>query len=169
MFRCSRGNIPKIRAICCDGLSSKFIQAIERRPAGEKVSWKLVKLLRQPSTNFTGLRVISDRATSIPDIPNSGIRQVIVRVTSRQATTTTRVLDDRGKPLAEPIVVDDKEQDCIEHLVIQHLRWNNKDKGWRVWGTTTPTTLDIARNDPYFKPGLSTLERLDLIKNSMGK
>ncbi|KAJ5780983.1 hypothetical protein N7457_006143 [Penicillium paradoxum] len=165
----AEGNIPKIRSICCDGLARNLITEIERRPTNEKVTWKLVKRLRQPSTNFTGLRVISDRATSIPDIPKSGIRQIIVRVTSRQATTTTRVQGGRGQEPAESTVVSAKEQDCVEHFVIQHLRWNDQDKGWRLWGTTTPTSVHTAWNDPYFMPGLSTMERLDMIKNSVDK
>ncbi|KAI3228414.1 hypothetical protein DTO012A9_4615 [Penicillium roqueforti] len=163
----AEGNIPKIRQICCDNLAKNLSTAIERRPKNEHLTWKLVKYLRKPSTNFTGLRVISDRATSIPDIPKSGIRQIVVRITSRQATTRTQ--KPSGKGPTEDVTVDKKEQDCIEHVVIQHLRWNNQDKGWRVWGNITPTTLHDAWTNPYFMPGLSALERLDMIKDSMGK
>ncbi|KAJ5816791.1 hypothetical protein N7447_009024 [Penicillium robsamsonii] len=165
----AEGNIPKIRQICCDNLVKQLTKGIERRPKNELVTWKLVKYLRKPSTNFTGLRVISDRATSIPDIPKSGIRQIIVRMTSRQSTTTTKVQDPSGKAPAETSTVSVKEQDCVEHIVIQNLRWNNQDQGWRVWGHINPTTLDEAWNNPYFKPGLSTLERLEMIKDSVGK
>ncbi|KOS42587.1 hypothetical protein ACN38_g6501 [Penicillium nordicum] len=165
----AEGNIPKIRQICCDNLVKQLSTGIERRPKNEQVTWKLVKYLRRPSTNFTGLRVISDRATSIPDIPKSGIRQIVVRVTSRQSTTTTQVQNPSAKEPTENNIVSAKEQDCVEHIVIQHLRWNDQDKGWRVWGHISPTSLYEAWNNPYFMPGLSALERLDMIKESMGQ
>lgn len=57
----------------------------------------------------------------------------------------------------------------MEYVVIQHLRWNDQDKGWRIWGTTKPTTLHTAKTDPYFMSGLSALERMEMIKESMGK
>lgn len=126
-----------------------------------------MKYLRKPSTNFIGVRVLSDRATSIPDLPKSGIRQMVVRITSRQSTTRTQK-QSRGEN-AEVVPVSSKEQDCMEYIVIQHLRWNDQDKGWRVWGTTNPTTLHAAKNDPYFMPGLSAMERMEMIKDNMGQ
>ncbi|KAJ5555581.1 hypothetical protein N7535_008016 [Penicillium sp. DV-2018c] len=161
----AEGNVARIRNICCDGLANKLTREIERRPRDEKVTWKRLKLLRKPSTNFTGLRVLSDRATSIPDFPNSGVRQIVVRVTSRQSTTTTKI--QKAGAQTEESVVSAKQQDCTEHFMLQHLRWNNQDKGWRIWGTVNPTTLEVAMNDPHFKPGLSALERIELIKESL--
>jgi protein MBA1 len=90
---------------------------------------------------------------------------MVVRITSRQSTTKSRTQRDG----AEVLPISSKEQDCIEYVVIQHLRWNNQDKGWRVWGTTNPTTLHAAQTDPYFMSGLSALERMEMIKDSMGK
>ena len=133
------------------------------------MTWKLVKYLRKPSTHFTGLRVLSDRASSIPDFPKSGIRQIVVRVTSRQATTTSQIQDPSGKEPTEATTVSTKEQDCVEHIVIQHLRWNDQDKGWRVWGYVSPTSLHEAYNNPKFAPGLSALERLQMVQDSMGQ
>lgn len=131
------------------------------------MSWKLVKYLRKPSTNFLGLRVVSDRATSIPEIPKSGVRQTIVRVTSRQSTTTTQTKTNGSN--TEVIPISSKEKDVTEYIVIQNLRWNNKDHGWRVWGTTNPTTLEATQTDPYFMSGLSAMERMEMIKESMNK
>ncbi|KAJ5124745.1 uncharacterized protein N7515_008570 [Penicillium bovifimosum] len=163
----AEGDIARIRAICCDGIANKLIKEIERRPKDEKVTWKRLKLLRKPSTNFTGIRVISDRASTIPDIPKSGVRQIVVRITSRQSTTTTKI-QKAGAQVEESVVLA-KEQDCVEHVMLQHLRWNNQDKGWRIWGTVTPTMLEDAKNDPHFKPGLGTAERIEMIKESMMK
>ncbi|CAG8905355.1 unnamed protein product [Penicillium egyptiacum] len=165
----AQGNTAQIRQICCDGLVKQLSKGIERRPKNEKMTWKLVKYLRKPSTNFTGLRVIADRATSIPDIPKSGIRQIVVRITSRQATTTTQIQNPSGKEPTEATTVSAKEQDCVEHIVIQNLRWNDQDKGWRVWGYINPTSLHEAYHSPHFAPGLSALERLQMIQDSLGK
>jgi protein MBA1 len=76
--------------------------------------------------------------------------------------TVTKTVD--GKTETVPTT---KEKDCLEYVVIQHLRWNNVDQGWRIWGTVSPTTLEITKTDPYFIPGLSALERLEMIKHSM--
>ncbi|CAG7958726.1 unnamed protein product [Penicillium salamii] len=163
----AEGNIPEIKRIACDNLGRKLIRQIEGRAKGEKVTWKLVKYLRGPSTTFTGLRVVSDRATSIPEIPKSGIRQIVVRITSRQSTTTTQTQTNGSN--TEVIPISSKEQDITEYIVVQNLRWNDKDHGWRVWGTTNPTTLHATQTDPYFMPGLSAMERMEMIKDSMNK
>jgi protein MBA1 len=90
-----------------------------------------------------------------------------VRITSRQSTTTTKI--QKAGAQAEESVVSAKEQDCTEHFMLQHLRWNDQDKGWKIWGTVNPTTMEDAQNNPHFKPGLSALERIDMIKESMLK
>lgn len=81
-------------------------------------------------------------------------------------TKSTQV---RSKGEAPKIVeAPPKVQDCDEYLVIQQIIWNGKDSGWRVWGHTKPTDIDKIYSDPYFRPGLTTLERIEAIK-SMGE
>lgn len=142
---------------------------IEKRPIGEQVTWKLVSWLRQPSTFFTGLRVVSDRATQIPEVSNSGIRQVVVRMTTRQSKSTSAPGRARGKASKAVAETPAKEQDCHEYIVIQQIIWRGKDSGWRVWGHTKPTDIDRIYTDPYFQPGLSVVERIEAIRESMGK
>src|SRR4051794_6344030 len=72
-----RGDVRALRALCCDGLATKLVNQVERRPPNQKVSWSRVSWLRQPDTLFRGIRILSDRATAIPEIPNSGIRQIV--------------------------------------------------------------------------------------------
>jgi protein MBA1 len=162
-----RGNVPEIRRFCCERLSARLVRQIEARDASEKLEWTLVKYLRKPSTNFLGLRVMSDRATSIPELANSGIRQIVVRVTSRQSMATSKV--EQAKRGAQPVetLVSTKEQDCVEYIVVQNLRWNGKDNGWMLWGHVTPTTMQQVMEDPYFAPGLSAMERMEQIKEAM--
>lgn len=160
-----RGDTSEIKRITCDKFAKNLVQQIERRPKNESMSWKLLKYLRTPSTNFLGVRVLSDRATAIPDIPKSGIRQLVVRITSRQSTTTTNT--GTKATVADEASAPTKEKDCLEYVVIQNMRWNGQDKGWRVWGFISPTTLETARTDPYFMPKLSAMERLKMIQESM--
>ena len=89
---------------------------------------------------------------------------MVVRVTSRQATSTTQKQTNSS---TEVVPVSSKQQDITEYIVIQNLRWNGKDHGWRVWGTTNPTTLHATQTDPYFMPGLSAMERMEMIKDSI--
>lgn len=130
------------------------------------MTWSFIKHLRTPSTWFSGLHVLSDRATAIPDLPESGVRQIVVRVASRQSTSKKRAPQPpaRGSPAAvEPAAP--KQQDCEEYFMIQQIRWNGKDSGWQVWGHIKPTDLDTVKSDPHFAPGLSALERLEALQN----
>ncbi|KAJ5965903.1 hypothetical protein N7481_012617 [Penicillium waksmanii] len=170
------GDIPKLKQITCDGLSTKLISQIEARRPTEVVTWNLIKWLRQPSTHFTGVRVLSDRATQLPEVPKSGIRQIVLRVSSRQSMTkvntapfqkaakgTTTAGGSKDVAAQQPA----KEQDVTEYVVIQQLIWNGKDAGWRVWGNTKPTTMEQIWHDPSFAPGMTALERLDAMKDFM--
>ncbi|KAJ5632909.1 hypothetical protein N7490_009248 [Penicillium lividum] len=158
------GDISGIRRICGEGLAKNLSSQIESRPKNQQVTWNLVKWVRGPSTFFTGIRVMSDRATQIPEVPNSGIRQIVLRMTSRQSMTKTT----KGSN-AEVTGVPAKEQTCVEHFVIQEIRWNGKSTGWRAWGHVTPTDLETVYSDPAFAPGLTALERLEGMKKTMGQ
>lgn len=131
---------------------------IQNRPSTEKVSWKLV------GDKFRGARVMADRAIKIPDMPNSGIRQVVVRLSSRQAVTKTTAGQSAASQEVTPAA---KEQDCLEYVVIQQLVWHGKEAEWQIWGTTNAIDMKTLNTDPAFAPGLSTLDRLEAMR-SMG-
>ncbi|KAJ5110921.1 hypothetical protein N7532_001456 [Penicillium argentinense] len=155
----ARGDIQNIRKLCCDGLSKKLIQQIENRPSTEKVTWTLENWIRRPSTYFTGVRVLSDRATQLPEVSHSGVRQIVLRLTSRQAMSKTNTAPVRGKAVAEAEPTA-KQQDVVEYVVIQNIIWNGRESEWRVWGNTSPTSIHKIYTDPYFAPGLSAMERI---------
>ncbi|KAJ5999123.1 hypothetical protein N7451_006933 [Penicillium sp. IBT 35674x] len=163
------GDVSGLRRLCGDGLAKNLIAQIESRPKNQQVTWNLVKWLRGPSTYFTGIRVVSDRATQIPEMTNSGIRQIVLRVTSRQSMSKTTP-QPRGKgPAAEVIEAPAKEQNCEEYFVIQEIRWNGNSTGWRAWGYVKPTDIDTVYSDPYFAPGLTALERIEAMKKMTGQ
>ncbi|KAF9888419.1 hypothetical protein FE257_008697 [Aspergillus nanangensis] len=164
------GDVTILKKICCAGLANSLGSRISSRPKGEKITWNLDKYNRTPTTFMTGIRVVSDRATQIPELPDSGVRQVVVRITSRQSTGKVKVVSKAGArnstTAVEP-VGPVKQQDCTEYIVIQKLRWTGEEEDWRVWGHASPTTVEDL-SSPFFVSGLSLSERMDAMKDMMG-
>lgn len=161
----------KLRKICCTGLANSLSSRINSRARNEKVTWTLDKYNRTPGTFLTGLRVVSDRATQIPELPNSGVRQVVVRITSRQSTGKVLAPPSKHKGQGHKSSVPaeapaPKQQDCTEYVVIQKMRWTGEEEPWRVWGHTSPTTVDDLQ-DAAFAPGLSASDRIEAMKSQM--
>ncbi|KAL5337555.1 hypothetical protein BJX70DRAFT_369112 [Aspergillus crustosus] len=160
------GDTTTLRKICCTGLANSLIGRIAARPKGERVSWSLDKYTRSLSTYFTGIRVVSDRATQIPELPDSGVRQVVLRITTRQSTgKLQRQVARKGVESTQRPSL--KQQDCTEYIVIQKLRWTGEEEPWRIWGHATPTTIDDL-SSPLFAQGLSMADRLEAMRESMG-
>ncbi|OJJ43416.1 hypothetical protein ASPZODRAFT_136274 [Penicilliopsis zonata CBS 506.65] len=158
------GDVATIRKICCTGLANSLTSRISHRPKDQKVTWSLEKFLRTPGTLFTGVRVVSDRATQIPELPDSGVRQVVLRITSRQSTGKTTVTSKNEEASTnEPA----KQQDCTEYIVLQKFRWTGEEDDWRIWGHATPTTVEDL-DSPFFASGVSLADRLEAMKSSMG-
>lgn len=155
----ARGNEQYIRSHCAPGLARNLILRIRKRPSEELVSWTLEQYNRTPSTFFTGVRVLSDRATAIPDFPDSGIRQIIVRISSQQRTQTFGLGNDGH--LTSPRI-----QDCTEYMVIQKVRIQGMQKDWEIWGFTKPTTMEDL-DSPFFATGISLKERIEAMQEMM--
>ncbi|KAH8703871.1 hypothetical protein BGW36DRAFT_370126 [Talaromyces proteolyticus] len=159
------GNEAALKEICCTGLETSLLSRLRRRPANEKVSWKM-SYIRSPSTFYTGARVVSDRATKIPDLPDSGLRQVVVRICSHQNTASysERLSEDREQTFVTPRT--EKAQAITEYVVIQKLRINGEDVPWKIWGFTKPTTVDEL-DSHHFSGGLSAKERLEMMQETL--
>ncbi|KAL4805479.1 hypothetical protein BDV18DRAFT_161131 [Aspergillus unguis] len=165
------GDQNTIRKICCTGLANNLISRITTRRRGEQVHWSLDKYIRSPSTWFTGIRVVADRAVQIPELPDSGVRQVVLRITSRQSARTVQLeTTKQGKALDAPREdpAPAKSQNCTEYIVLQKLRWMGQEEGWRVWGNATPTTVEDL-SSPFFATGMSVADRLAAMQASMGQ
>lgn len=152
-----RGDTNTLNKVCCSGLANDLTSRINRRRKGEKVTWTLDKYIRSPATFFSGARVVSDRASMLPNVPDSGARQVVVRITSRQSKSRAKT------PTEDPSVTT---QDCTEYIVLQKPRWFGEEHEWRIWGHATPTTLEDL-DTPAFAPGLSVQERMEGVKSMM--
>lgn len=67
-----------------------------------------------------------DRQAQIPIGRGAKLRQVIVKIKSRQ---TLNKHDGKGE----------KTKDCTEYVVIQKMTIDNEEGEWMIWGTTEPT------------------------------
>ncbi|KAL4799402.1 hypothetical protein BDV19DRAFT_355022 [Aspergillus venezuelensis] len=158
----AEGNVGALRKICCTGLASNLSNRIAARPRNQKVTWNLDKYIRGPSTYFTGIRILADRATALPELRDSGVRQVVVRVTTRQSTSKSQRNASKDQNPA-----DTKHSDITEYIVLQKLRYLGEDEPWRIWGYTKATTMDDL-SSPHFAMGLSPMDRMEAIKAEMG-
>ncbi|KAL1959610.1 hypothetical protein VTO42DRAFT_1645 [Malbranchea cinnamomea] len=163
----AEGDTATLQKICCAGLYQDFAARISRRARSTpKLAWTLHKYIKFPyAPNFSGARVITDRATLLPvgDKENFGIRQTVVRIRSLQSLATptqTSANNEASQAKAGEV----KQQDCTEYVVIQRMVVNGEEGEWKVWGLTNETTLDVVETDPMFAPGLSLTERVEMLK-----
>ena len=124
----AEGDIPKLKEMCTDGVFDSMRARIGGRQRTERVRWEL--------SRYSGRsRVVSDRMAQIPGSTGGGnaLRQAVVRIRSTQKLSRTV----RGS-LVEG---SGKEKDVLEYVVLQcrFEKWAPQE--WRVWGTTTETSL----------------------------
>jgi protein MBA1 len=78
--------------------------------------------------------VVTNKAVKLP-IEKSGLRQAVVRISSRQSLT-------RYKGDGTPVPRTGTEKEIREYLVIQKMLIKGTEEPWKVWGTTDETTLE---------------------------
>ncbi|KAF3894340.1 Mitochondrial inner membrane protein Mba1 [Trichophyton interdigitale] len=162
------GNLGALQSYCCNGIFESFFKRVVRRPANSpELIWKLHKYLKFPhSMTITGARVVSDRAAALPNATGMGIRQVIVRIQSRQSLITPPAPIAR---LSEKQIQDiekqqkEKQKDCTEYIVLQRFMWGGKDGEWKVWGLADETTTEDLRTNPMFMKGITMKDRLEMM------
>ncbi|KAF3482322.1 uncharacterized protein GIQ15_05081 [Arthroderma uncinatum] len=162
------GSLGALQETCCNGLYQTFAARISRRPPTSPVLvWKLHKYLRFPhSMTISGARVVSDRAAALPGADGMGIRQVIVRIQSRQSLITPSALVSQlGEQQIQELEnqQQEKQKDCTEYIVLQRMMWGGKDGDWKVWGLTEETTIEDLDTNPMFAPGISLKDRLEMM------
>ena len=154
-----RGDTAALKSICCAGLYEDFLRRIARRPpASPKLSWTLHKYITFPfAPNFLGARVVADRAALFPTGESLGVRQAVVRIRSKQSITkpTKGQKEDVG---------EEKQQDCTEYVVIQQMLFKGELQDWKVWGLADETTLQEVERNPAFAPGLSMVDRIQMMQ-----
>lgn len=93
-----------------------------------------------------------------------GVRQIIVRIHSTQTVTSRGGRDASGAVLPEK---KNTRDGIVEYVVIQQRVIDGKASDWKVWGMANETTREQIETDPAFMPGLSSAERLELMKHSV--
>lgn len=146
-----------LRAKCSPGLATDLIKRIRKRPPKENISWKLERYIRDPSTFWTGARVLSDRATLMPEIPDSAIRQIVLRIKSEQ--TSFKSTKGETENVVKSVYGLPKVQICTEYVVIQKVKLAGREKDWEIWGFAKPTTMEDL-DSPFFATGMSLKDRV---------
>lgn len=134
------GNISTINKIACRGLIQSSQQRIGKRRAGETHSFHIMQylgvqypqFLRWPLLSilpFSATKIVSDKVAPLPFGKNNLLRQCVVRIRTRQ---TLDRQDGTGP----------KTADLTEYVVLQRMRIEEQDEGWKIWGTTKPSTAE---------------------------
>jgi protein MBA1 len=134
------GNISTINKIACKGLIQSSQQRIGKRRAGETHSFHIMQylgvqypqFLRWPLLSllpFSATKIVSDKVAPLPFGKNNLLRQCVVRIRTRQ---TLDRQDGTGA----------KTADLTEYVVLQRMRIEEQDEGWKIWGTTKPSTAE---------------------------
>lgn len=171
----ARGDRETISTIACKGLQNALKTRLDQRRAVngpeeswsieytgwtagpvisttwrfEKISWLLQALI---PPMFKSTRVITDRFGQLPFGRDARLRQVIVKIRSKQ----TLDKNDGTAP---------KTKDVEEYVVIQKMRIDGEDGEWMIWGTTQPSTE--KQIDELFNAKKERLSAWDEMKNQV--
>ncbi|KAK2743396.1 hypothetical protein FQN57_004861 [Myotisia sp. PD_48] len=175
----ANGNLTSLQSICCAGLSQTFASRISRRsPNSPNPIWTLHQYLKFPrSLTLNGAKVLSDRAAALPGASGLGIRQVVVRIQSRQslvsplpapdvtARSTTQAQATIEQKRSEDIEIQqrEKQKDCTEYVVLQRFMFGGVEGDWKVWGLVEETTFQDLDTNPAFATGLSLKDRIQMM------
>ncbi|KAL2364211.1 hypothetical protein RJZ56_002881 [Blastomyces dermatitidis] len=157
--------------ICCDSLRDQFLKRISKRPPqAKKLVWTLHKFIKFPfSTTLTGSRVIADRAAQVAH--GVGIRQVVVRIQSRQSLVrpqppAAESPNEAKRTLPQAAAGEAKSQTSTEYIVLQKMLVAGKEGDWKVWGFVNESTMEDMETNPAFAKGLSLKDRLELMSGA---
>ena len=131
------GDMAKLPDLACKGLVQNAQAQIQRRKTADKSTpkfimqyngWNSPTWLPWPFTllPFQSTRVLTDRMIPLPIGKDSWIRQCVVRV------KTTQTLDKGAGQRSQT-------KSLIEHVVIQKVSLEGKEKPWKMWGTVEPS------------------------------
>lgn len=151
----AEGDVSTINKIACKGLIQSSQRRIGQRPLGEAHSFYIMEytgitypqFLRWPLLSFlpfSSTKIVSDKVAPLPFGKNNLLRQCVVRLRSRQRLDN---YDGKGPKIA----------DMTEYVVIQKMRIDDEDEGWKIWGTTKPSTMEDIEK---IMEGSSTTPRL---------
>ncbi|KFA51506.1 hypothetical protein S40293_06330 [Stachybotrys chartarum IBT 40293] len=129
------GDKPTIQRLCVAAYANKLISTIEKRTPRERTRFEFVKYTRP----LFYPKLMTYRLTDIADLgEQSLLEQAVVGISSTQKAWKEDAAS--GQVIAGTLKVQDK----IEYVVL--TRYTNAETfesgEWRVWGTTSGTTLE---------------------------
>ena len=161
----AEADVSTINKIACKGLVQSSQRRIGQRKHGDSHSFHIMEylgmkypqFLRWPLLSllpFSAIHIVSDKVSPLPFGKDNLIRQCIVRIRSRQRLDRH---DGTGPKIAE----------MTEYVVIQRMRIDGQDEGWKIWGTTKPSTWEDIEK---LMGGSSTTPRLrDTLQGQFSK
>lgn len=138
----ARGDKEALRRVCCAPLYQRLCGTIERRPAGRRYSWELVRYNKA----WLYPRLVDDKI-AVEQGSVFARRQAVVAIASRQRRVdvddTARGGGGRAVPGSE------KEADLVEYLVLSASidPRTSLQNEWRIFGTVNPTTLESYESE----------------------
>lgn len=96
--------------------------------------WTLHKYIGFP-------RIVSTRIAMLPDMPNSAVYQVVVKLKSEQTLERIRRAEDGGADIVTKGPGNEPKQ-MVEYLVLQRMTLEGKENPWMIWGTTEETKVE---------------------------
>ncbi|KAF2653973.1 hypothetical protein K491DRAFT_779943 [Lophiostoma macrostomum CBS 122681] len=177
-----RTNLDKF---CVSGIIDHLKERWAARPADVTMTWKLLDRSQDLSSKLPWLntgklsaRIVSNRMGHLPisgasdrKTP-SAVRQVVLRIASRQVLTVEREIDGKGKgSKAEKLAklawrpeganeqaedefdwaIERHPKDVVEYVVMQRRMLRGNEEDWKVWGFTEPTTMESMREAERFE------------------
>ena len=135
----AEGDMSTINKIACKGLIQQSQRSISQRRDSTALKFSILgyrgmqypQSLRWPLLSilpFNATKIVSDKVAPLPFGQNNLLRQVVVRISSRQELQTPE------NPVG-------KKADLTEYVVIQRMRMDGVDEGWKLWGTTKQSTM----------------------------
>lgn len=85
---------------------------------------------------------------------SSAIRQVVVRLQSRQSLART-VFSGPGRP-EELVKGTGKGKPVSEYVVLQRRMWKGEEEPWMIWGTTEETDPDTLLKGDVPAPAVAS-------------
>ena len=158
------GDMSTIKKIACKGLIQSSERLLALRKPGDVLSFTMIytgmkypQFLRWPLLSFlpfSATKIVSDKVVPLPFGENNLLRQCIVRIRTRQALDK---FDGKGPKTAE----------MTEYVVIQRMRIEGQDDGWKIWGTTNPSTWEEI--EKMMGEGTAVPELTDRLQGQISK
>jgi protein MBA1 len=134
------GNTDTINKICVKSLAIPLMATVDQRPKSQRYEWELVRY-----NGWRNPKIVSQVLAPVAVTKGAPlVRQVVVRIKSRQRRTTFE-RSKKGSWEVKP--GSQQETDLVEHMVMVSVvnpnTWTSSE--WRIMGSIQPTSYEDWR------------------------